>query len=311
MTEHIETLWQGGFRSFSVGDPGRAPGQVVPLPDLGYPHRPDTVVDGFSIVDENRAEVMRVRAAGLRGLAHRYYGRVRQDEYAWRTTVDGHYLVICVADGVSAGEFSHIAAERAASTGTALLCALLADTPPDRLLWDQVLDMVAQDITEAGLSLLRQRDLTRRELAEHMATTVLYAIVDLTANDAAHEVILLNVGDTSAWVLLEDGLWWPQQPIKNEDEELYSPSVQALPLVPETPAIAVRTCVRPGQALVLMTDGVGDPLGDGTGEVGRFLAEAWREPPADLEFAAQAGFSRKSFDDDRTVVALWPVVRGA
>jgi hypothetical protein len=197
--------------------------------------------------------------------------------------VDGRYLLICVADGVSAGEFSHVAAERAASGGTVLLCAELASTPPDRLSWGHVLDAVAQDIMDAGLSVLRQGELTRREVAEHMATTVLYAIFDLTATEDGHEVILLAVGDTPAWVLLEDGRWWPQQPIKNENDELYSASVQALPMVPDIALVPVRTYVRPGQALVLMTDGVGDPLGDGSGDgsgdVGRFLAEAWRDHP--------------------------------
>jgi hypothetical protein len=77
MTEHSGQPWQGAFLPYSVGDPGRAPGQVVPLPDFAHPQRPDIVVDGFSVVDDNQTEVMRVRAAGLRGLAHRYYGRVR------------------------------------------------------------------------------------------------------------------------------------------------------------------------------------------------------------------------------------------
>ena len=61
------------------------------------------------------------------------------------------------------------------------------------------------------------------------------------------------------------------------------------------------------QVLVLMSDGVGDPLGAGTGEVGQTLAESWRKPPYILTFAAQVEFARRSFDDDRTVIAVWPV----
>jgi hypothetical protein len=63
----------------------------------------------------------------------------------------------------------------------------------------------------------------------------------------------------------------------------------------------------PQDVLVLMTDGVGDALGDGTGPVGDFLAERWRVPPTNLEFAAHVDFQRNTFDDDRTVVALWPL----
>ena len=59
-------------------------------------------------------------------------------------------------------------------------------------------------------------------------------------------------------------------------------------------------------ALFLMTDGVADPLGAGSGEVGRVLGQWWAQPPNEFEFGAQAAFARRSFDDDRTVVGVWP-----
>jgi hypothetical protein len=99
------------------------------------------------------------------------------------------------------------------------------------------------------------------------------------------------------------------QPVKNEGAAVYSPSVNALPMVPRQMPAPMRTRVRAGEVLVLMSDGIGDALGAGTGEVGRFLAEVWREPPSPMNFAAQAEFARKSFDDDRTAIAFWPVNR--
>jgi hypothetical protein len=68
-----------------------------------------------------------------------------------------------------------------------------------------------------------------------------------------------------------------------------------------------RITVAPGDALVLASDGIGDPLGDGTSDVGVFLASVWRRPPAALEFVAQVDFARKSYGDDRTAVVLWPL----
>jgi serine/threonine protein phosphatase PrpC len=285
---------------------------VVPLADPAWPEQPDTVLDGFSLL-HGEDEVLRVRAASLRGLAHRWYGRVRQDEYGWRVTGDGRYLVVCVADGVAAGPLSHLAAQCATRHGTAVLCGLLRDRAPDALPWAQVLEDVAGAIVETGARTLwpaKHADLatiSRREVAEQLATTALYAILDLRPFDGAHDVTLLLVGDTSAWVLTEEGRWKPQQPVKNHDAELHSSSVFALPMTPATAPEPTRARVCAGEALVLMSDGVGDPLADGTGQVGRFLAEAWREPPADLEFAAQVGFVRRSYDDDRTVFAMWPV----
>ncbi|WP_328645144.1 protein phosphatase 2C domain-containing protein [Amycolatopsis sp. NBC_00348] len=297
-----------------MGSPGRAPSRVVPLPDLEFARVPDTIVDGFSLRDAGLTEQVRVRAVSLRGLSHRCYGRVRQDTYDWRVTADDRYLVVCVADGVSAGRLSHLAADQAGVFGTRLLCEQLADTAPAELRWDELLDATAEAILGVGAAFVAPKaavgtEAARWEIAEHMATTVLYAVVDLVPADGRHDVTLLTVGDTSAWVLGTDGRWRAQQPIKNEGDEIYSPAVVALPILPSVASRPVRTGVAPGEALVLMTDGVGDPLGDGTGAVADFLAESWREPPADLEFAAQAGFSRRSFDDDRTVFALWPVGR--
>jgi hypothetical protein len=309
--------WSGRVTPYAVGDPGRAPAAVVPLADRTWPDRPDTVLDGFSTVDGEGHEVLRVRAASIRGLAHRWYGTVRQDDYCWRVTEDERYLVVCVADGVSAGPLSHLAAVIATRYGTEILCARLRGRTPTSIPWSQVLTDVADAIHAEGARSLRPDaeplpdNPSRHEVAEQMATTVLYAIVDLVPEEDRHNVVFFAVGDTSAWVLTADGRWEPQQPVKNEGAELHSSSVFALPMVPAAVPTCVRSYVRPGEAFVLMTDGVGDPLGGGGGEVGAFLAEVWREPPGDLDFAAQVGFSRRTYDDDRTAFAIWPVGRVA
>ena len=231
-----------------------------------------------------------------------------------RRTADGRYLVICVADGVSSGELSHKAAMLVTRWGTKWLTGLLDRTEPADLQWGQFVRGVAAQVEKYGRKLLRGREdidaekCDLRDVAHKLATTVLYAVVDLRAVDGAHTAHVVTVGDTSAWVLREGGRWEPQEAVKNDGAEVFSASVQALPLPPATDPVPVRTTIRAGEALVLMTDGIGDPLGQGTGPVGRFLADVWARPPASgVEFAAQIGFARKSFDDDRTVVAVWPV----
>ncbi|SER23145.1 Serine/threonine protein phosphatase PrpC [Lentzea xinjiangensis] len=308
-----EGKWQGYVEPFVVGDPGRAAAGVVPLPDESAWDRKDTVLDAFAL-REGRARIVEVRAASVRGLAHRAYGKVRQDEYGFRRTANGRYLVVCVADGVSSGELSHKAAMIAAKGGARWLAGLLDRTEPADLPWGQFIRGVAVMIERNGRKLLRGRDdldaekCDVREVAQRLATTVLYAVIDLHAVDGTHAVHVVTVGDTSAWVLREGGRWEPQEAVKNDGAEVFSPTVHALPLPPATEPVPVRTTVRAGEALVLMTDGIGDPLGQGTGPVGRFLADVWERPPASgLEFAGQIGFARKSFDDDRTVVAVWPV----
>ncbi|MBP2478446.1 serine/threonine protein phosphatase PrpC [Crossiella equi] len=281
---------------FAIGDPGRAPSRVVPVPDPAVPDRPDTVLDGFTL------RGVRVRAASVRGLAHRCYGRTRQDDYAWRLTPDGRYLVLAVADGVSAGPHSHQAARIATGVGTDLVCQ-----NPAYPHWPTVLHRVAVAVIQAARA-LGGAELDAAGAAELMATTVLYAVLDLVPDErGGHALELCSVGDTSAWLLSAEGRWWPHQPVKGAGEEVYSAAVRALPLADPLECTLVRDRLRPGQALFLMTDGVGDPLGDGTGEVGEVLAGLWREPPGELDFATQVGFARRSFDDDRTVLGVWPV----
>jgi hypothetical protein len=307
--------WRGSFTPYSVGDPGRAATLTVPSSDRACWDRPDTVLDAVVVAGPGGRPVADLRAASVRGLSHRHYAKVRQDEYAFRTTADGRNLVVAVADGVSEGRLSHLAAKLAVRHGADLLCSRLTRAAPEYLDWGVVLADVASIIENVGRRQLAHDGVpdaglaTVRDVADHLATTILYAVVDLEGAADGLPVHLLSYGDTSAWILDVDGSWWPQQPVKNEGAQIHSSAVAALPVLTGAPPAPVRTTVRPGEALVLMTDGVGDPLAGGTGLVGRFLAEAWRRPPADLEFAAQVGFARKTYDDDRTAVAIWPAAR--
>ncbi len=296
-------------RGYVVGDPGRAAGQVRPLPDLRFPERPDTVVDGYTIAGPDGRPGVEVRAAGVRGLAHRYYGTVRQDSAAVRVSGDGRWLVAAVADGVSAGAHSHVAADAAATGAATDLAAQMAANPPEAIDWAGFLASLAEHVAGAtrahlaGHGLDPSGDLSH--VASQAAATLLVAIVALDSDpDGSRELHLIGLGDTSAWNL-ECGGWRCLHGAKTQDV-LASSATAALPILPPRPPQPLRSRLDRGQVLALVTDGVGDPLGDGAGEVGAFLAEHWQAPPAPLEFAAQIDFARRSYDDDRTAVVIWP-----
>jgi hypothetical protein len=61
-----------------------------------------------------------------------------------------------------------------------------------------------------------------------------------------------------------------------------------------------------GEVLLIGTDGFGDPLGDGTGPVGAHFAVRLARPRPPIAFAHDLDFSRETFDDDRTLLAIWP-----
>lgn len=307
-TDVREPVSVSDVECFSVGDPGRAAAGVVPRPDQLLPFRNDIVLDAVRIAGPAGGEV-ELRAASIRGLSHQYYGTVRQDEFAYLVTEDHRWLVAAVADGLSSGRHSHRAAQIVCRYGCRQVERQLRERDLTELDWQALFDGLGDKVVERASEELDLDDPAVEAVAERMAATALFAVVDLeptaTGGRRAH---VMSLGDTSAWLLRPDRPepWLPLQAVKNAGSTVASASTAAVPAVPRTLAPPVVTELCPDEVLVLMSDGVGDPLGGGTGEVGAFLADAWRSAPDPLTFAAQVGFRRRSYDDDRTVLAVWP-----
>ena len=196
----------------------------------------------------------------------------------------------------------------AARFGCEVVGDWLAEREPDAVPWDHVLKTLSDLVVQRGRALLRRRGTpadtsTPADLAQELATTLVLAVIDLRSEDGSYRVHVLQVGDSSAWVRNVQAGWENLNGIKNDGAAIASSATAALPMV--TSFRAARHRMETGEVLVLMSDGVGDPLGAGDNDLGRFLARAWERPPSPLEFAAQVDFARKSFDDDRTAVAVW------
>lgn len=306
---------------YVVGDPGR---QLEIVPVLSKFDRPDTVLDGATVGS------IVFRAASLRGLSHQQTGKTRQDAFGFQVTSNQAWLVGAVADGVSSGPRSHEAADIAVRRLTEVLARALDDVavPDDAdarqkvladLPWQQAVTdasdaILAEATGQVRAAFVRQGQLDRAAqidaegmpvgaAARIMATTAIaFVIATSGANGAVPYAVLPAAGDTSALVLNDEG-WHPITAVKNEHAEIASSSVRPLPGRYEVaPVIDV---LDPGEALVVITDGVGDPLGAGTSSVGRFLGRSWAEPPDVLEFAHQVGFVRRTFVDDRTAMVAW------
>lgn len=302
----------GAFTAYTIGDPGRAFERTRPLPavDRGVVH--DTVIDAAVICDTAGTERLVLRGASGRGLAHQQYGDPRQDDIAYTISPEGAHLVCVVADGVSAGSWSHLAARIAAEEGCAHVAKLVATTDPAQLDWQAILGHLAERVVDAAATLPHAValpvDSAPQEVAAVMATTVIVAVVAITpGDDGTHRVTVVRLGDTSGWLLDDEDGWVALGDVKNEGNVIAESGTAALPLVPREPPAVVQTNLGAGSALLLLTDGVGDPLGSGHGEVGAVLAEQWAWPPHPLEFAAQVCFGRKTYDDDRGAIGVWPV----
>lgn len=288
--------------TFAIGDPGRADWAVEgpPAPPWG---RPDTVVDGPSL------GVVEVRAASVRGISHRAYTRTRQDEYALATTDSGH-LILVVSDGLGSLEESHRAAAAVCRHGCkAIREALVNGGSMESIDWVEVLNQIAAVIVRADVALQSasggRTSSDGEALQSSMAATALFAVVETeTEPDTPLAAVIASYGDCSAWIL-EGHSWTAVTRLKATEATFSTSAVYGLPTIAEE-ALEVHQLELPvGGLMVLMSDGVGDPMANGDGQVGAALADAWAQPPNPLDFARQVGFARKSFDDDRTVVGVW------
>jgi serine/threonine protein phosphatase PrpC len=233
-----------------------------------------------------------------------------QDAYAYRC--DGRHVVVAVADGVGSGRLSHVASNIVTQHGCQLVTARLATTPAAELDWGEILEVMAKKVLNAG----RRRMSVAADdpppafadVARLMSTTILFVVLEMMPRPDGHlTAYVMAHGDTSAWILRHGrDAWEPLQAVKNASAEVATSATAALPYVPASRPDALVLTVGPQDVLLLASDGIGDPLSDGAGPVGAFLADRWRTAPEPLAFAAHVDFARRSHDDDRTAVALWP-----
>jgi serine/threonine protein phosphatase PrpC len=295
-----------------VGDPGRQH-EIVPRPAEIAASRPDTTIDGASLGSID------YRAVSLRGFSHWAKKEPRQDAYLLRISANGQWLVGCVADGVSQPKYSHMAADIACREITRHIAAALDEQPaitaPDdwrklaeELPWQQAVDQASAVMIAKASTGERDpehaRPLDAHTVRATMATTaVSFAVAVAPAEDGQLPYSLVVAAGDSSALILSSGRWHPVTAMKNAGSDLASNAVRALPRdVQVTP---ITGYLPPGDALVLVTDGIGDPMGTGTGEVGQFLAAHWSRPPDLFAFASHAAFYRRGFADDRTAVAVW------
>ncbi|QIS21159.1 protein phosphatase 2C domain-containing protein [Nocardia terpenica] len=260
------------------------------------PYRPDTVIDGWSHGG------FTLRAASLRGHLHRYNGAPRQDDFAVATPPGR--LIIAVADGVSAACHSHIGSTTAVRYATQWLESEATGDLAD-IAWRSLFENTAWTLIELAASVLStpEADATA---AESVLATTLTCVVCESNNDGTLSAVIAGVGDSGVWVLSNGTftqIWGGKQATEGG---LTSSAVSGLPRVPND-LEPVHLGVWPDEVLLVGTDGFGDPLGGGGGTVGALFRDTLTARlPAPIEFAHVLDFSRETFDDDRTLVAIWP-----
>ncbi len=292
----------------TIGEP--APAVEVRLA-AAEPYRPDLLADGGS------AFGLTVRAASVRGLYKRYLGGPRQDDLCLRLHEPSRTLVAAVADGVSGAPRSDLGAALAVRHAAAAVVRQL-DEGACELDWESVFKHAAWALVEQQRRDEDDPDAGVEAAGAALATTLLVAAITAAPPaEAAHDgngsvaggelsaprMQLAAVGDSPAYLLGAGGF----EPLVGELERpdaLLGDGVQALPRAIRA-AHGCTCALEPESVLLLCTDGLALPLANGTSEVGRVFARELSSPPEVVDFARLLDFSRNTYDDDRTLVAVW------
>lgn len=269
---------RGSFAPRTIGKRARAAEvawQLAPACDV-----PDTVLDG------GRLGPLEVRAASTRGTSHRCDGTVRQDALGLLTHRDG-FLLAAVADGLGSASDSHRGAQLAVTHSLDYVSWALDRRRMSEVDLEAAIDAADRAIRAAG------------PRPEERASTLTVAVTSVEPYDFCHEFRVARVGDGSAF-LLSDGEF--RQLFGGKDADVHDTRTACLS--DRAGAVEmVESRLEPGQALVLVSDGVGIPLT--VPEIATYLAECWSEPPGPVEFLHAMQFRAKSFDDDRSAVVIW------
>ncbi|WP_152514128.1 PP2C family protein-serine/threonine phosphatase [Nocardiopsis valliformis] len=256
-----------------------------------------------SVLDEADYPGLSIRAASLRGDAHRYNMMSRQDSLALYELEHsrGRAVLACVADGIGSRTQSH--------RGSSYACRVVVGAVRERLeellfapdedtarrLAEQVVHQVAQEM----ISVEGQTEALRGQTD----TTLTLALADLTPEGEPTYFMLVSVGDSPAY-LLRDREMEPLTGESVEDTSITSTATDALPR--NIGHVQLNGCtVNPGEMLLLCSDGLSNPMA--ASSVAEQLVEWWGgdRVPGRLEFGWQLDFQAKTHDDDRTAICLW------
>lgn len=282
-----------------IGEPAPA---VQPQLAAGDPYRADTVIDG------GVAFGFTVRAASVRGLSKRFTGGPRQDDICLARHDPTRSVIAAVADGVSGAKRSHLGAALAVRQAIAAVVGQLERG--GALDWEEVFKHAAWALLEAHRGWSGDPQASVNDAAATLATTLLVAVVsapehpDGAAESGPTRVQLACVGDSPA-LMLAGRRFRRLLGAPEESGGLIGDAVEALPRWGGSVCTSCLELKR-REVLLLCTDGFSLPLAGGENEVGAVFARHLARPPAIVDFARLLDFSRSTYDDDRSLIAIWP-----
>lgn len=267
----------------------------------------DSSVDAAAVSDS-----VSVGVVSVKGASHHLSGTPRQDAYAIGS--DDAWVVVAVADGVSEGRLSHVAAAEAARVAVSEALRALVASGPEVVDWSAVAGRVRVAVRALGQRRAQHQlgpseilpEIPDRTIARLMSTTCDLIVVPVARCEGSLRVWRVRVaGDGSFYALDRHRGWGLIGAGKDPTSSAIDNAVRdPLPLGGDKPDVASWE-LEPGQAVVLCTDGFGDVIGEGARPVGRYLFDAWQRPLDTVQLLRTSSFINTNADDDRTAAIVW------
>ncbi|GAA3696269.1 hypothetical protein GCM10022224_072390 [Nonomuraea antimicrobica] len=258
-----------------------------------------TSADAGLALDGGLVKGTTVRAATVRGRTHSFRGETRQDAYGVRLSSDERWVIAVVADGLGSARHAEIASTVAVGAALdGIDCALRSGERPQNWDWKTVLAYVSDTVRRTTESLGSPRPGTNTERAPSArpGTTLTVAVLP---SEGEGQAVCAAVGDSPA-ILVTGGQWQALACGRGGGDNVTA----AIP--GDLADIQVQVFSwRAGDLLVLSSDGFAAGVAGGQTPLAQRLSQTWRTPPSLLDFVREVDFRLSTFDDDRTVVAIW------
>jgi hypothetical protein len=277
----------------------------------GSEYRAEFTVDRFDAGD------LAIGAVSLRGMGHQSFGKLRQDAVACKLTRDGKYIVAAIADGVSDAPLSHLGADVAVrqaikATETELI-KMQGSILRHAIDWASVEAYVRLKILEYAQRLEKQGSFSVNgecnadAYANAIGTTAEVLVIWREKNATGGHDFTRAVlsGDGSGYVLDPQHGWTVLSTGKANDSELASNAIVPLPIKAEGYPMVQSGSIASGQAVIMVTDGIGDVGIGSDNTASRFLHKELVTPIPAHKLLSVLSFVEKHRDDDRTAVIIW------
>jgi len=250
--------------------------------------------------DEAQVGDLSVRAASVVGPGHRCAEPVvsRQDAYQLGRDRASRYLVIAVADGVSASRHADLGAAVATRRAVDLLTARLeqAEALPN-LSATEIFREAAEDMSRAATGV----GLTDADVC---AVIIVAAVEARVAPNGFRNAWIGWLGDVSAWQRAEHAWQFVLGDAKGSPNGLRSSEVESVLPMDWSRARQETLTLGPGETLALVTDGIGD-LWSVHERANAYYHRRWSAPPPVASFLNDVCFDARGEQDDRTAVVVW------